>query len=121
MPRDRMRSRSPPRRPYPSDDYDRRPRGYSPRRDGGGYRDRSPRRDYYDDRGRYGRSPPRARGPMDDYPPPPRRGPYDDPYRGGYAPPVDPYMRGGGPYDRPPVREFGMREGGYPREYDRRY
>lgn len=57
---------------------------------------------------------------MDDYPPPPRRGPYDDPYRGGYAPPVDPYMARG-PYDRPPVREFGMREGGYPREYDRRY
>ncbi|OBU01287.2 hypothetical protein VE01_00335 [Pseudogymnoascus verrucosus] len=120
MPRDRMRSRSPPRRPYPSDDYDRRPRGYSPRRDGGGYRDRSPRRDYYDDRGRYGRSPPRPRGPMDDYPPPPRRGPYDDPYRGGYPPQVDPYMRGG-EYGRPPVREFGMREGGYPREYDRRY
>ncbi|KAJ4161099.1 hypothetical protein NW765_005950 [Fusarium oxysporum] len=72
-PRERGRSRSPGRRPYPPpmDDYDRRgpPRGYSPRGGGGyGYRDRSPRRDYYDDRARY-RSPPRR--PMEDYPPPP--------------------------------------------------
>ncbi|KAJ3465259.1 hypothetical protein MRS44_005917 [Fusarium solani] len=86
--RDRGRSRSPGRRPYPPpvDDYERRgpPRGYSPRRDGYGYRDRSPRRDYYDDRARY-RSPPRR--PMEDYPPPPPRGRYDDPYRRDYPPP----------------------------------
>ncbi|KAM6532996.1 hypothetical protein FALCPG4_006029 [Fusarium falciforme] len=89
--RDRGRSRSPGRRPYPPpvDDYDRRgpPRGYSPRRDGYGYRDRSPRRDYYDDRARY-RSPPRR--PMEDYPPPPPRGRYDDPYRRDYPPPPRP-------------------------------
>lgn len=121
MPRDRARSRSPMRRPYGSDDYERRPpRGYSPRRDG--YRDRSPRREYYDDRGRYGRTPPRARGPIDDYPPPPRRGPYDDPYRRDYPPPPDPYMNGHGrPYDRPPVRDFAPRDAPYPRDYDRRY
>ncbi|KAL1896147.1 hypothetical protein Sste5346_004889 [Sporothrix stenoceras] len=129
--RDRGRSRSP-RRPYPPrDDYDRRgpppPRGYSPRRDGPGYRDnyrdRSPRRDYYDDRMRYP-SPPR-RPPMEDYPPPQRR--YDDPYRRDYPPP-DPYANRG-PYDRPPPpRDFPPRDVGYPRDngypprdYDRRY
>lgn len=124
-PRERGRSRSPGRRPYPPpmDDYDRRgpPRGYSPRRDGYGYRDRSPRRDYYDDRARY-RSPPRR--PMEDYPPPPPRGRYDDPYRRDYPPPPDPYANGRPPYDRPPrdfpPREAGYpREGGYPRDYDR--
>ncbi|KAJ4312607.1 hypothetical protein N0V84_009845 [Fusarium piperis] len=120
--RDRGRSRSPGRRPYPPpvDDYDRRgpPRGYSPRRDGYGYRDRSPRRDYYDDRARY-RSPPRR--PMEDYPPPPPRGRYDDPYRRDYPPPPDPYANGRPPYDRPP-RDFPPREGGYPREgYPRDY
>ncbi|KAK1771840.1 hypothetical protein QBC33DRAFT_169492 [Phialemonium atrogriseum] len=135
-PRDRARSRSPGRRPYapPADDYDRRgpPRGgagYSPRRDGGyrdGYRDRSPRRDYYDDRSRY-RSPPRRGPPGDDYPAPPPRGRYDDPYRRDYPP--DPYVNGR-PYDRPPPppRDFPPRDGGYPREgpyprdgYERRY
>jgi len=121
IPRDRARSRSPARRPY-ADDYDRRgpSRGYSPRRDG--YRDRSPpRRGYYDDdRGRYGRSPPRARGPIDDYPPPRRSG-FDDPYRRDY-PPTDPYVNGHGrpPYDRPPPRDY-PRDSGYPRDYDRRY
>ncbi|KAJ4015175.1 hypothetical protein NW766_005506 [Fusarium irregulare] len=126
-PRERGRSRSPGRRPYPPpmDDYDRRgpPRGYSPRRDGYGYRDRSPRRDYYDDRARY-RSPPRR--PMEDYPPPPPRGRYDDPYRRDYPPPPpDPYANGRPPYDRPPrdfppPREAGYpRDGGYPRDYDR--
>ncbi|KAI0396599.1 hypothetical protein F5Y17DRAFT_91602 [Xylariaceae sp. FL0594] len=105
------RSRSPKgRRPYgpPMDAYDRRgppPRGYSPRGYRDDYRDRSPRRDYYDDR-RY-RSPPR-RGPVDDYPPP--RGRYDDPYRRDYPPP-DPYANGR-PYDRPP-RDFPPREAGY--------
>ncbi|RCI16223.1 hypothetical protein L249_2801 [Ophiocordyceps polyrhachis-furcata BCC 54312] len=135
-PRDRGRSRSPGRRPYmPSaDDYDRRmpPRGggggggggsggYSPRRDGGpyGYRDRSPRREYYDDRARY-RSPPRR--PMDDYPP--ARGRYDDPYRRDYPPaPPDPYANGR-QYDRP-ARDFAPREPAYPprdgyaRDYER--
>ncbi|KAF2761252.1 hypothetical protein EJ05DRAFT_497803 [Pseudovirgaria hyperparasitica] len=98
---DRFRSRSPTggRRPYgaPGDDYyDRRGppggRAYSPRAD---YRRRSPPpRDYYD-RERYGRSPPRVRGPPEDYPP--RRYP-EDPYeprvppRGGYRP--DPYANG---------------------------
>ncbi|UNI18161.1 hypothetical protein JDV02_004448 [Purpureocillium takamizusanense] len=135
--RDRGRSRSPGRRPYmpPFDEYDRRgpPRGagggaagaggYSPRRDAGpyGYRDRSPRREYYDDRTRY-RSPPRR--PMEDYPPPPPRGRYDDPYRRDYpAPPPDPYANGR-TYDRPP-RDFPPREPAYPprdgynREYER--
>ncbi|RKU48704.1 hypothetical protein DL546_009588 [Coniochaeta pulveracea] len=120
-PRDRMRSRSPGRRPYPPpmDDYDRRGpprggRGYSPRRDGGyrdDYRARSPRRDYdYDRRGGY-RSPP-PRGPVDDYPPP--RGRYDDPYRRDY--PADPYpVNGRAPYDRPPPpRDFPARDGPYP-------
>ncbi|KAF4461940.1 hypothetical protein FALBO_11257 [Fusarium albosuccineum] len=121
-PRERGRSRSPGRRPYPPpmDDYDRRgpPRGYSPRRDGYGYRDRSPRREYYDDRARY-RSPPRR--PMDDYPPPPPRGRYDDPYRRDYPPPPDPYANGRPPYDRPP-RDFPPRDGGYPRDgYPRDY
>ncbi|KAL3420782.1 pre-mRNA splicing factor [Phlyctema vagabunda] len=115
IPRDRARSRSPGRRPYPVDDYDRRgPRGgYSPRRDG--YRDRSPPRRYYEeDRGRYGRSPPRggARGPPDDYPPPRRGGGFDDPYRRDY-PPADPYVNGHG---RPPPRDYPPRD--YPpRDY----
>ncbi|KAI1486815.1 hypothetical protein F5X96DRAFT_673271 [Biscogniauxia mediterranea] len=114
-PRDRGRSRSPMgRRPYgvPGEPYERRgpPRGYSPRGYRDDYRDRSPRREYYDER-RY-RSPPR-RGPVDDYPPP--RGRYDDPYRRDYGPPPDPYTNGR-PYDRPP-RDFPPREGGYgPRE-----
>ena len=130
----RGRSRSPAgRRPYPAgrEEYDRRgpPRsggggsggggggggggGYSPRWEGyrEGYRDRSPRRDYYEDRARYG-SPPR-RPPVDDYPPPRR---YDDPYRRDY-PPADPYANGRGPYDRPPPpRDFPPRDAGYPRE-----
>ncbi|PKS12856.1 hypothetical protein jhhlp_000196 [Lomentospora prolificans] len=129
LPRERARSRSPGRRPYmhPQEDHDRRgpPRGYSPRRDGyrDGYRERSPGRrppppDYYDDRGRGYRSPPRR--PLDDYPP--RRG-YDDPYRRDYPMAADPYANGR-PYDRPP-RDFPPRDGGYPRdgygprEYDR--
>lgn len=118
----RGRSRSPGgsgRRPYPprgGEDYDRRgppPRGYSPRREGyrDGYRDRSPRRDYYEDRAAGYRSPPR-RGPMDDYPPP--RGRYEDPYRRDYPPP-DPYANGR-PYDRPPPRDYPPREPAYPRE-----
>lgn len=129
------RSRSPMgRRPYPPhrDDYDRRgppmQRGYSPRRDGPGYRenyrDRSPRRDYYDPRPYHPTSP--RRGPMDDYPPP-QRPRYDDPYRRDYPPPNAPYDNRGA-YDRPPMpREFPMREpaypreNGYPREYERRY
>ncbi|KAH9907478.1 PXA domain-containing protein [Xylariomycetidae sp. FL2044] len=111
------RSRSPTgRRPYgpPGDGYDRRgpPRGYSPPRYRDDYRDRSPRREYYDDR-RY-RSPPR-RGPVEDYPPP--RGRYDDPYRRDYGPPPDPYANGRGPYERPGPRDFPPRDGGYaPRE-----
>ncbi|KAG9239438.1 hypothetical protein BJ875DRAFT_448093 [Amylocarpus encephaloides] len=120
IPRDVRRSRSPMRRPFP-DDYGRRgpSRGYSPRRDGGGgggYRDRSPpRRDYYeDDRGRY-RSPPRVRGPIDDYPPP--RGRFEDPYRREYP---DPYLNGHGrppPYDRGP-RDYPPRERrGYGEDY----
>jgi len=124
IPRDgRGRSRSPPARGgrYPgSDGYDRR-RGYSPRRDA--YRDRSPPppRRYEDDydRGRYGRSPPRARGPIDDYPPPRRSG-FDDPYRRDY-PPADPYVNGHGrppPRDYPP-REYPPRDPGYA-DYDRR-
>ncbi|KAI9151897.1 putative intermediate filament protein MDM1 [Paramyrothecium foliicola] len=121
---ERGRSRSPNgRRPYapPTEDYDRRggpppPRGYSPRREGYGYRDRSPRRDYYDDRARY-RSPPRR--PMEEYGPP--RGRYDDPYRRDYPPPADPYANGR-PYDRPPPRDFPPREAPYPREgYAREY
>ncbi|OAA61180.1 pre-RNA splicing factor [Niveomyces insectorum RCEF 264] len=137
-PRDgRNRSRSPigRGRPYgpPRDDYDRRGPpplrgGYSPRRDGPGYRDnyrdRSPHRGYYDDRMRYP-TPPR-RAPIDDYPPPPPRR-YDDPYRRDY-PPSDPYVNNRGPYDRPPPprdfppRDVGYpRDGGYPRDYDRRY
>lgn len=138
-PRERGRSRSPgsARRPYmpPVDDYDRRgpsrpgpgAGAYSPpRRDGAAYayRDRSPRRDYYDDRSRY-RSPPPPpppRRPMDDYPHP--RGRHEDPYRRDYAPaPAEPYTNGR-PYDRPP-RDFAQREAAYaPREnfsrdYDR--
>ncbi|PHH85057.1 hypothetical protein CDD83_976 [Cordyceps sp. RAO-2017] len=148
-PRDRGRSRSPGRRPYmpPFEEYDRRvpPRGaggsssggaggggggtggggggtgYSPRRETGqyGYRDRSPRREYYEDRARY-RSPPRR--PVDDYPPPRAR--YDDPYRRDYPPPPpDPYANGRA-YDRPP-RDFPPREPAYPprdgyaRDYER--
>ena len=118
IPRDRARSRSPaPRRPYPAEDYDRRgpSRGYSPRRDG--YRDRSPpRRAYYDDdrRGGY-RSPPRARGPVDDYPP--QRGRFDDPYRRDYPP--DPYVNGRAPYDRPPPRDYPPRDAPYRDDYSR--
>ncbi|KAF8867238.1 hypothetical protein BDZ45DRAFT_7798 [Acephala macrosclerotiorum] len=116
IPRDRARSRSPgPRRSYPVDDYDRRgpSRGYSPRRDG--YRDRSPpRRGYYDDDRRGYRSPPRARGPIDDYPPPPR-GRFDDPYRRDYPP--DPYANGRPPYDRPPPRDYPPRDPPY--DYER--
>ncbi|KAM0668149.1 hypothetical protein ACQRIT_000643 [Beauveria bassiana] len=94
--RQRGRSRSPGRRPYgapPFDEHDRRgppPRGYGPRRDEPqyGYRERSPRRDYYDDRAAY-HSPPRR--PMDDYPPPTGpRGHYDEPYRRDYPPPPPP-------------------------------
>ncbi len=133
MPREgRGRSRSPRgRRPYPPprDDYDRRgpppPRagaGYSPRRDGPGFRD-DYRERYYDDRARYP-SPPR-RAPMDDYPPPQRR--YDAPYRRDY-PPNDPYGNRG-VYDRPPPpRDFPIprdpgypRDSGYPRDYEPRY
>lgn len=119
----------------PFDEYDRRapPRGgvggmsggsggYSPRRDGGpyGYRDRSPRRDYYDDRSRY-RSPPHR--PMEDYPPP-RGGRYDDPYHRDYPPPPPNPYANGRPYDRQP-RYFAPREPAYPRrdgyarDYDR--
>ncbi|KJZ74610.1 hypothetical protein HIM_05960 [Hirsutella minnesotensis 3608] len=132
-PRERGRSRSPGRRPYgvpPVEDYDRRgpPRagapagGYSPpRRDPGpyGYRDRSPRREYYDDRARY-RSPPRR--PMDDYPPP--RGRYEDPSYRDYPPAPPPAYANGRPYDRPP-RDFPPREAPYPprdgyqRDYER--
>ncbi|KAG8405665.1 hypothetical protein J3459_021574 [Metarhizium acridum] len=130
-PRDgRGRSRSPGgRRPYNNmptrfDEYDRRgppPRGYN--RDPGpyGYRDRSPRREYYEDRARY-RSPPRGPAPIEDYPP--ARGRYEDPYRRDYPPPPpDPYANGR-QYDRPP-RDFPPREPAYPprdgyaREYDR--
>ncbi|KAL9942925.1 hypothetical protein D7B24_002870 [Verticillium nonalfalfae] len=120
-PRDnRGRSRSPngrrPPPPPPVDDYDRRgpPRGYSPRAYRDGYRDRSPRREYYDERARY-RSPPRR--PMDDYPPPPPRGRYDDPYRRDYPPPPpDPYANSRPPYERPP-RDFPPpRDPGYPRD-----
>ncbi|KAL6852363.1 hypothetical protein ACO1O0_006906 [Amphichorda felina] len=125
----RGRSRSPGfsgRRGYmppPADDYDRRgppARGYSPRRDAPyGYRDRSPRREYYDDRTRGYRSPPRR--PVDDYPPPPPRGRYDDPYRRDYPAPADPYANGR-PYDRPPPpREpaYPPREGYPARDYER--
>ncbi|XWX01967.1 hypothetical protein V2A60_009999 [Cordyceps javanica] len=132
--RQRGRSRSPGRRPYnmpPFDEYDRRgppPRGYPPRREEPpyGYRERSPRRDYYEDRAGY-HSPPRR--PMDDYPPPPGpRGHYDEPYRRDYPPPPPPGPYGGRPYDRPPPpRDFPPREGppqypregGYGRDYDR--
>ncbi|PSR78643.1 hypothetical protein BD289DRAFT_463236 [Coniella lustricola] len=130
VPRVDRRSRSPNgRRPYGArDEWDRRgppPGGFSPRHDPyrEGYRERSPRPRYYDERQRY-RSPPR-RGPIDDYPPP--RGRYDDPYRRDYPPP-DPYMNGRPPYDRPPPRDVPPRDAGYPREgaypprdYDRRY
>ncbi|KAK3995829.1 Pre-mRNA-splicing factor srp2 [Cladorrhinum sp. PSN332] len=133
---DRARSRSPARHlPRGVDDYDRRgpPRGYSPRRENGyrdGYRERSPppRRDYYDDRARAYRSPPRRGPPMDDYPPP--RGRYDDVPPYGRAPrdyPPDPYMNGHGrPFDRrPPPPDFPPRDPypreAYPREYERRY
>ncbi|KAH6707626.1 hypothetical protein DL95DRAFT_384517 [Leptodontidium sp. 2 PMI_412] len=116
VPRDsRARSRSPvPRRAHPGDEYDRRgpSRGYSPRRDG--YRDRSPpRRGYYDDDRRGYRSPPRARGPVDDYPPP--RGRFEDPYRRDYPP--DPYVNGRAPYDRPPPRDYPPRDAPY--DYER--
>ncbi|KAI9864316.1 MAG: hypothetical protein M1813_003236 [Trichoglossum hirsutum] len=95
-PRERNRSRSPPPRRGPTPpmvDYDRRPRGYTPPPRRHEYRERSPRRDYYDSRDRY-RSPPRIRGPPDDgYPPPHRRYP-DDPYdrvpRRGFEEPYPP-------------------------------
>ncbi|KAH7312238.1 hypothetical protein B0I35DRAFT_436478 [Stachybotrys elegans] len=109
-PRDRARSRSPGRRAYGG--------APPPRRDGYGYRDRSPRREYFDDRTRY-RSPPRR--PVEEYGPP--RGRYEDPYRRDYPPAPDPYANGR-MYERPP-REFAPREpaypreGGYPREYER--
>ncbi|KAF2084824.1 hypothetical protein K490DRAFT_1943, partial [Saccharata proteae CBS 121410] len=115
-PRDRFRSRSPPRRggygAPPEDDYYRRgpPRGYSPRRDD--YRRRSPPRDYYDPRDRYARSPPRPRGPVDDaYAPPPRARYPDDPYEPRGAPPrrgyePDPYVNG---HDRPYARPVSPR------------
>jgi transcription initiation factor TFIID subunit 15 len=110
-PRDRYRSRSPaPRggRGYPpgpggDDYYDRRPRGYSPRRDDS-YRRRSPPRDYYESRDRgYGRPPSRG-PPRGDYPPGPPRGRYDDAY--GPPPPrqapyEDPYTNGHGAHGRP--------------------
>ncbi|KAK4175567.1 hypothetical protein QBC36DRAFT_22083 [Triangularia setosa] len=132
---DRGRSMSPRRGPGRINDYDRRgpPRAYSPHRNGGDYRgdyrDRSPvpRRDYYDDRARPYRSPPRRGPPMDDYPPARR---YDDPYRGPPRdyPPPDPYMNGhagGRPYDRPPPRDFPPRDPyvrePYARDYERRY
>ncbi|PBP20654.1 pre-mRNA splicing factor [Diplocarpon rosae] len=116
IPRDRARSRSPvPRRAYPGDDYDRRgpSRGYSPRRDA--YRDRSPPRrgGYYEDDRRGYRSPPRVRGPIDDYPPP--RGRFEDPYRRDYPP--DPYVNGRAPYDRPPPRDYPPRDAPY--DYER--
>ncbi|EFX01771.1 pre-RNA splicing factor [Grosmannia clavigera kw1407] len=137
--RGRSRSPHPGRRPYgmpPRDDYDHRrgppppPRGYSPSRRGEAayresYRDRSPppRREYFDDRMHYPTSP--RRGPVEDYPPPSRR--YDDPYRREY-PPSDPYANNRAPYGRPPPprdfppRDVGYpREGGYSRDYDRRY
>ncbi|KAG8426094.1 hypothetical protein J3459_008438 [Metarhizium acridum] len=119
-PRDgRGRSRSPGgRRPYNNmptrfDEYDRRgppPRGYN--RDPGpyGYRDRSPRREYYEDRARY-RSPPRGPAPIEDYPP--ARGRYEDPYRRDYPPPPPDPMANGRQYDRPP-RDFPPREPAYP-------
>ncbi|TWU75074.1 hypothetical protein ED733_006758 [Metarhizium rileyi] len=128
----RARSRSPGagRRPYNNmpprfDDHDRRgppPRGGYNRDPGPyGYRDRSPRREYYDDRTRY-RSPPRGPAPVEEYPP--ARGRYEDPYRRDYPPPPpDPYANGR-QYDRPP-RDFPPREPAYPprdgyaREYDR--
>ncbi|KAI9661039.1 MAG: hypothetical protein M1821_009366 [Bathelium mastoideum] len=133
-PRDRFRSRSPPRRggygaaSY-DDYYDRRgpPRGWSPRREE--YRRRTPPlRDYYDPRDRYARSPPRPRGPPDDYPPP--RRPYpEDPYDRRGPPPrgyeADPYMnghggghgRGYGGYERPPSpRRPRSPRGGYPED-----
>lgn len=109
------------------DGYDRRgpPRGYSPRREGPpyGYRNRSPRREYYEDRGPY-HSPPRR--PMADYMAPPPRGRYDD-YRHDYPPPPppDPYAqerqyhrppRGFPPRDAPP---YPPRDGGYGRDYGR--
>ncbi|KAI9825619.1 MAG: hypothetical protein M1832_000963 [Thelocarpon impressellum] len=119
---ERYRSRSPPRGGYPprNDDYDRRPpRGMSPPR----YRDRSPRRDYYDSRERY-RSPPRARGPADDYPSARRGGYPDDAYdnrpRRGYEP--DPYINGHArSYDRPPSPGGRRRSPGRGyHDYDRR-
>ncbi|KKA27460.1 hypothetical protein TD95_004999 [Thielaviopsis punctulata] len=99
-------------------EYDRRgpmpPRGYSPHRDDYRiqYRDRSPRRPYYDDRHGYP-SPPR-RGPMmDDY----GRRPYDDPYRREYthAPPPDPYSRPPPVYGNRPPKDYQPRDG-YSRE-----
>ncbi|KAI6246516.1 hypothetical protein HI914_05823 [Erysiphe necator] len=119
--RDRVRSRSPGyRRPYAADDYDRRgpARGYSPRRDG--YRDRSvPRRGYYeDDRTRYGRSPIRPRGPVDEYPPPRRSGGFEDPYRREY--PTDSYVNGRSARDYPP-RDYPPRDAPFDYERPRRY
>lgn len=117
------------------DDYYRRPRGYSPRRDD--YRRRSPPRDYYMDRYGGGRSPPRMRGPppgMDDYPPRGGSGGIgrypDDGYDPRGPPPrrydMDPYMNGHGGrgYDRPPSprgRPRSPMRGGYEPGYERRY
>ena len=120
---ERYRSRSP-GRGYGGREYeDRRPpRGFSPPRHG--YRDRSPRREYYESsRDRY-RSPPRARGPPDDYPHPRRGGYPDEGYdsrpRRDYGP--DPYMNGHSrPYDRPPSPRARPRSPGRGyHEYDRR-
>ncbi|KAI9771692.1 MAG: hypothetical protein M1840_001908 [Geoglossum simile] len=129
-PRERGRSRSPPpprRGLTPPADYDRRgPRGYTspPRRHD--YRERSPRREYYDrdSRDRY-RSPPRARGPPDDGYPPPRRGYPEDPYdraprRGGFDEPYPP-ANGYGRHERalsPPRRPRSPGRGYH--DYDRR-
>ncbi|CCU74494.1 \x09 pre-mRNA splicing factor [Blumeria hordei DH14] len=122
IPRDRARSRSPGyRRSYPADDYERRApnRGYSPRRDA--YRDRSvPRRGYYeDDRTRYGRSPPRARAPTEEYPPPRRGAAFEEPYRRDY--PSDPYVNGRNPRDYAHPRDYPHRDTPYEYERPRRY
>lgn len=103
------------------DDRDRRGSsrgGYSPRR--GGYRERSPPRRYYeDDRGRYGRSPPRTRDAIDDYAPPARRSGYEGSFRRDYVP-LDSHVGGGGraSYDRP-VRDYPPRDGGYGEDFRR--
>ncbi|KAI9792827.1 MAG: hypothetical protein M1816_001559 [Peltula sp. TS41687] len=125
VPRERYRSRSPPRRGYPPhDDYDRRPRGYSPPRHG--YRNRTPpHRGYYDSRYR---SPPRRGPPMDEYgaprrgyeeydargPPPPRRGyEADAPYTNGHHRPYDGPPSPRGRPRSPPYHDYGRRGAGY--------